>query len=251
MTIRKKSDTENVIRTLPGKYFQIYFVVLFPLIAGGCRSLPSSFYPNQQTEYSNNPQLQAFKDEMNPEDAIRVLRTYIKDDPKNTPIRDARTNNILIIPDTETTLPNGEVISKEHIQENTVVNEELISYELVKEHYKVIEVEHELMELGIVVTKTHCEFLYSKRVPHVIKYEDIKNIKLFQSNVMFNQVYTVYLYDESNNASFYFTQPGKNKGKQKVYELLAALSILIPHAKEEYNENEARSYKGPISDLKL
>jgi len=132
-----------------------------------------------------------------------------------------------------------------------VVNEELISYELVKEHYKVIEVEHELIELGLVATKTHCQFLYSKRVPHLIKHKDIKKIKLFQSNVMFNQVYTVYLYDKSNNASFHFTQPGKNQGKQKVYKLLAALSILIPHAKEEYNEKDARSYKGPISDIEL
>ena len=85
----------------------------------------------------------------------------------------------------------------------------------------------------------------------LIEYKDIERIRLFQSNQMFNQVYTVYLYDISNDASFQFTQPAKKQGKQKVYKLLAALSILIPHAVEEYNEDDARSHKGPISDFKL
>jgi len=173
-------------------------------------------------------------DSTDTEDAIRVLRTYIRDHRKNIAVRDTQTNNILIL-GIETILANGEVISNESIQENTVVNEELISYELVKNHYKLIEVERKLIELGIVTTKLHCQFLYSKRVPHLIEYKDVKKIRLYASNEVFNQIYTVYLYDKSNNASFHFTQPGKNQGKQKVYKLLAALSILMPHVEEEYN----------------
>ncbi len=251
MTICKKSNTENVMTTLPGKYFQIYFVVLFVLICGGCRSLPSSFYPDQQIKYSNDPLLKTLRDEMNTEDAIKVLRIYIRDHRENIAVRDIQTNDILIL-GIETILANGEVISNESIQENTVVNEELISYELVKKHYKLLEVERKLIDPMIVTTKLHCQFLYSKRVPHLIEYKDVKKIKLYASNEVFNQVYTVYLYNKSNDMSFYFSQPGRNQGKQKVYKLLAALTVLMPHAKEEYNENDARSYIGPtISDFKL
>jgi len=283
----KISNTNNMVNTLPGKYFQIYFVILFALMFGGCSALS----PYEQIEYSNDPQLKIFKDEMNTEDAINVLKIYIKDIPENTWVdnteyvwADTTGNHFLMHGVTK--LANGEVISKQKIQDNTLVNEELISHESVKQHYRFVKtdtkavkkkgvrhpvfgrvegmkIERSLVQSeyyvictndnGYYRTKDYYHFLYSERIPFVMKYIDVKKIKLYKYKEIYNLSYKVYLYDALDNMLYWFSIPAKNQqGQQEVYKLLAALSVLIPHAKEEYNEDNARAYIGPtLSDFKL
>ena len=56
----------------------------------------------------------------------------------------------------------------------------------------------------------------------------------------------IYLYDNTNKAIFQFSLPCNNEGKQNVNKLLAALSVLIPHAQEEYNEEDTHMYTNPM-----
>jgi len=286
MTSCKKSNTKNMVNTLTRKYFQIYLAILFALIFGGCSALS----PYQQMEYSNDPQLKIFKDEMNTEDAVNVLKIYIKDIPENTWFDNteyvwADTTGNHLLAHGVTKLANGEVISNQKIQDNTLVNEELISHDSVKQHYKFVKTDTEAVKkkvgrhplfgrvTGVQVersqvlsdyyvictddngyyrTKDFYRFLYSERIPFVMQYKDVKKIKLFKYKQYYNPSYEVNLYDESDNTLYWFRIPVKNQGQQEVYKLLAALSILMPHAKEEYNEDNARAYIDPtLSDFKL
>ena len=179
---------------------------------------------------------------MNTEDAINVLRIYIKDHQENGEWKVIQTNNIML-PGMETTLAKGDRISSRNTQENTLVNEELISYEMVIKHYKMIEIDR---VRGRGSWSGYKGFTFSEqflsngeRVPFLTKYKDVKKIKLYKYKEFFNPTYKVYLYDKSKNMIFYFSLPCKKQGQQEIYKLLAALKILMPHAEEEYNKNDA------------
>jgi hypothetical protein len=190
------------------------------LIFGGC----SSLCPFQQIRYSNDPHLKRMKEEMNKEEAVRLLRMYIRDN--------AETKHYFDV------LYLGAKLREQYIQENTLVNEELISYDITASL--------ELTKLDQTKT-TILDHNRENRSQSsfVMKYKDVKKIKLYTYKEIFRSYYKVYLYDKSNNTIFWFSLPCKNQGEQKVYKLLTALSVLIPHAKEEYNEDDTQSYIDP------
>ena len=84
-----------------------------------------------------------------------------------------------------------------------------------------------------------------KQSSFVMKYEDVKKIKLYTYKEIIGSYYKVYLYDESDKVIFWFSEQFKNQGEQKIYKLLTALSVLMPHAEEEYNEGDTQSYINP------
>lgn len=62
------------------KPFRKYYVFLSVFLFAGCAS-SSFFYPWQQITYSNDTQIKMFKTEMNKDDAISILKIYIRDNP--------------------------------------------------------------------------------------------------------------------------------------------------------------------------
>ena len=70
-----------------------------------------------------------------------------------------------------------------------------------------------------------------------LEYSDVKTIKLFECTLLRGVDYEIGLFNEANELIFYFTLPSNEEGMEKAQQLLAALSILMPHAKEEYNDN--------------
>ena len=203
------------------KYFPRYLVILLlVLIFGGC----SSLCPYQQISYSNDPSLKILKEEKNKEEAVRLLRMYIKDNTETKYYYDY--------------LYLGTKLTEQSIRVNTTVNEEFISYDTTSS----LNVTN--LEPALPSTLKHSKGNRNQS-SFVMKYKDVKKIKLYTYKEIFRSFYKVYLYDKSNKTIFWFSLPSKNQGKQKVYKLLAALSVLIPHAQEEYNENDTQSYIDP------
>ena len=95
------------------KYFPKYlFILLLVLIFGGCSFLAP---PYQQIRYSNDPRMEIMKKEMNKEEAAEVLNMYVKDNTETQTYYDP--------------LYFQQKITEQSIRRNTIVTEELISYE--------------------------------------------------------------------------------------------------------------------------
>lgn len=208
------------------KYFLKYlFTLSLVLIFCGC-----SFFgpPYQQIRYSNDPRLGILKVEMNKEEAVRILKIYIKDNTETQHYLGA--------------IYTGITFTEHSTRKNTIVNEESISYDTT---YGIDSTTYGPDMDDPDQTKANNMKGKPMQSSFVMKYKDVKKIKLFTYKEIFGSYYKLYLYDKSNKTIFWFSVPFKNQGEKNVYKLLAALSVLIPHAQEEYNEYDTKSYINP------
>lgn len=205
------------------KYFPKFLIILpLVLVFGGCISFSP---PYQQIRYSDDYELNILKEKMNKEEAVHLLRMHIKDN--------AETMNYYLYP----TL--GLTIKEESIRRNTIVNEESISY------HTTYSLDMKNINPTLPSTSKHVADS-SSQSSFEIKYEDVKKIKLYTYQEIFYSYYKIYLYDNTNKAIFQFSLSCNNEGKQNINKLLAALSVLIPHAQEEYNEEDTHMYTNPM-----
>ena len=212
------------------KHFSRYLIILLSLTFSACISLAP---PYQQIRYSTDPRIGIIKEEMNKEGAAIVLRIYIKDNAKtdyyNYPLY-------------------GVKITEKSIRRNTIVNEESISYDTTSSlDATLLDTTTQDHTISSII-KNNKKNDTENRGPaaFVMRYKDVKKIKLYTYQEIFGLYYKIYLYDKSNKAIFWFSVPSKNNGEQKAYKLLTALSVLIPHAQEEYIEGSTQSYMNPI-----
>jgi len=211
---------------LQRKYFPKQLITLpLVLIFGGCISFSP---PYQQIRYSDDSELNILKEKMNKEEAVDLLRIHIKDN--------AEAMNYLY-----PTL--GLTIEEKSVRRDTIVNEESISYHTtyslgMKENNPT------LSSTGKHVSDNSSQSSFE------IKYQDVKKIKLYAYQEIFYSYYKIYLYDNTNKAIFQFSLPCNNEGNQNANKLLAGLSVLIPHAEEEYNEDDTHMYTNPMPFLR-
>ena len=206
------------------KDFSRYWVVLFMLllipVLGGC----SSLHPYHQIRYSTDPRIGIMKEAMSKEEAVGVLRIYVKDNTETKLYYDM--------------LYLGVKLTEESIRANTIVTEESISYNTTS-GMDVTDLD-QTKAIGSMNSKGA-----RRQSSFVMKYKDVKKMKLYTYKEIFQSFYKVYLSDESDRTMFWFSVPSKNNGEQKAYRLLAALSVLMPHVQEEYNEDNTQSYIDP------
>jgi hypothetical protein len=250
------------------KLFRRYSVLLLVLLFIGCAS--SSFlYPWQQIEYSYDNQVKIFKTEMNKDDAISILKTHIRDDPKKRIINEFKTPGYKYVLYINMPGSPEKIVENETNKSNIIAHTSYISGTSNKDIIPVLFAETRLREMceqricfhrrkNIVIDKERIAFddsiecwafLHGSENINIYKYDgddsivstqleysDVKKIKLFECTELIGVFYKIYLYNEANKLIFYFTLFRGGNQMENTQRLIAALSILIPHAKEEYND---------------
>ena len=114
-------------------------------------------------------------------------------------------------------------------RKNIVIDKERLAFDDSNEYWAFV--------LG---TENHNNYKYDgddSIVSSRLEYSDVKKIKLFECTELLGSIfYEIALYNEANKLIFYFTPARRGNQMEQAQRLLAALSILMPHAKEEYND---------------
>ena len=201
------------------KYFSILWVVL---ILEGCISLAP---PYQQIKYSTDFHIETMIAEISKETALKILEVNLRDNTNTSVYYDP--------------LYFGVKLRENSKREDAVVTEEFISYNIT---YTLDSAD---LDSSKVLSPKN-----SKGKPHksslTLTYKDVKKIRLYIYKEIVGSYYRIYLYDKTNKPIFQFSFRCNIAGKQEANKVLAALSVLIPHVQEEYNEDDLQRYTNPM-----
>lgn len=202
------------------EYFEKFLLALLVMVLSACSSLA----PYQQVRYSSGPQLVTMKKGMSREEAVGILKMYVKDG-ENTQYSISAVGGVVT------------TISEKSVMINTIVNDEYISFDTTNRM--------DISSKGAATKDTVSAEGRPAQSAFVMKYKNVTKIKMYTYKELIGSYYKVYLYGKLNKPIFIFRQSFKDNGEEKTYRLLAALSILMPNAQEEYNERDTQSYMDP------
>jgi hypothetical protein len=208
------------------KFLERFFIVFFVLLFSGCAAVKTSpfLYPWRQVEYSYDDQIKILKNQVTRENAMGLLKIHILGAPS---AEDA----MMIL--SEDTIARKEKTKEIYLQKrkNLIINNEGIAYDDVREKWVFL---RESGDRSIYKYDSD-----NSVVPLRVKFGDVKMIKLFECTQVNNSlIYQIILYygEDKKSACFQFTIPPRENQLEQAQRLVAALLILTPHAKEEYNK---------------